>query len=159
MLLLRGDHASRVFLEHDRAIANEFQQLFVEIEAGTFCNECGAILEKEQIEQHKKDRTLKSHTILTKKICVRKFYHCEAHPENDSFDKGQCCGKDMPEKLSKTLVLWRCEGCSQVSSETDKCQDPACPKKKIRTECAGEPMFPHTNEKLWREKKKKEEKK
>ncbi|MBI2933259.1 MAG: hypothetical protein HYY16_16565 [Planctomycetes bacterium] len=127
------------------------------IETGSFCMHCGGLLNDEQVAEHAKNKEFKSHRIAKRKVCVKKYYHAPCHPENDSFEKGKCCGEDMEELVDRALIVYLCEGCGWNSTETDKCQEPICTKKKMRQECAAQPNFPHTNEKLWREKKAKAE--
>ncbi len=129
------------------------------IELAPYCNECSKIMEDKEVAGHKKEAGGGSHTIVKRKVCVKKYYHADCHPENDSYDKGQCCGKDKEEKVSKSAIWFQCEGCSAPAEKEGTCQFDECPKKKTRAECTMQPSFPHTNEKKWRDDKKKEEKK
>jgi len=128
-------------------------------EQAAFCKTCNAILEGQTLEDHK-GKDYKAHEVGKRKVCVKKYFEAECHPENNSFEKGECCGKAKVEKISRTPLVWLCEGCSQtVDQEGGKCVFPDCPKKKLRQECQGQPAFPHTNEDNFRKKQKEKEKK
>ncbi len=128
-------------------------------EMAPFCETCQGLLDEAGVKQHKTEKDYKGHEIGKAKACVKEYYHCETHPENDSYDKGQCCGKDMEKKSSRSRVTWICETCGATTFEEKKCPREDCPKSKLRAECSLQPNFPHTNEKLWRDNKKKDEKK
>jgi hypothetical protein len=61
----------------------------------------------------------------------------------------------MTQKTDKALVLYMCLNCSGTNDE-EKCRNQLyCGGGKMRLECSSQPHFPHTNEKLWKEKMKK----
>jgi len=121
---------------------------------GWYCENCGKAMTDKLLAEHNKDKETKTHTVAKRKICERKYWESECHPEKNNFEKGLCCGKEMVEKVGYALTLNQCLNCSAINVD-EKCRNMYCGGGKMRLECALQPHFPHTNAKLWKEKLKK----
>ncbi len=121
--------------------------------------DCMGFLDEKGLAMHKKPE-FKEHQPQQVKVCVKKYYLCQQHPENASLDKTKCatCSAPLTEKVEISPAFHICEGCgTRMGADALKCTLVECPKPKLRMECAFQPRFPHTNEKNWREKKKQQD--